>query len=327
MRSSDEALGEIACSSSRWPQRKANAPRPMPADMREISPSVRAAWSAAAQAKATANEAADSSVVNGRAAYGGRLETSDSPQRPAIASEMREVQLQLGLGIQRPSQTRKTDAQAREVTASVGTVRVVSQVATIAAAQVLAASASRTPSDRRFADASRITDATPKAGAASRSRAAPSAPRNSPGTTAPSIHAARPSGASPVPSGGLPAGSPSESSSSKSQAQPAIPIAMAAPTRPIHGSGANPRRRAAMPASRPMARKRGRSTSPRANGSTPNPAATSGNPSASNGAFCDAGMPSSTTTNSAAPAAKIQPAMDQSREPSPDPAATRTAAA
>src|SRR2546421_671059 len=154
MRSSDEALGEIACSSSRWPQRKANGPRPMPADMREISPSVRAAWSAAAQAKATANEAADSSVVNGRAAYGGRLETSDSPQRPAIASEMREVQLQLGLGIQRPSQTRKTDAQAREVTASVGTVRVVSQVATIAAVQVLAASASRTPSDRRFADAS-----------------------------------------------------------------------------------------------------------------------------------------------------------------------------
>src|SRR5439155_4787162 len=135
------------------------------------------------------------------------------------------------------------------------------------------------------------------------------------------------SGASPVPSGGLPAGSPSESSSSNSQAQPAIPIAMAAPTRPIHGSGANPRRRAAMPASRPMARKRGRSTSPRANGSTPNPAATSGNPSASNGAFCDAGMPSSTTTNSAAPAAKIQPAMDQSREPSPDPAAAGTTAA
>src|SRR5438552_19216689 len=99
MRSSDEALGEIACASSRWPQRKANAPRPMHADMREISPSVRAAWRAAAQAKATANEAADSSVGNGEAAYRGRLETSDSPHGRVIASEMREDQLARGLGI------------------------------------------------------------------------------------------------------------------------------------------------------------------------------------------------------------------------------------
>src|SRR3989441_1338386 len=239
---------------------------------------MRAAWSAAPQATATANAVADSSVVNGRASYGGLAETSDSPHRLPITREMREVQVQLGLGIQRPSQTTTTEAQAREAAASVGTVLVVSQVASIAADQVLAASASRTPWERRLADASRITDATPKAGAASRSRAAPSAPRNNPGTTAPSIHAARSSGASPVPSRGLPAGSPSENSRSRSQAQPAIPIAMAAPTRPIHGSGANPRRRAAMPASRPMARKRGRSTSPRANGSTPNPAATSGSP-------------------------------------------------
>src|SRR5438132_1357594 len=288
---------------------------------------MRAACSAPPQATATGNAVADPSTASGRASYGGLAETSDSHHRLAITREMREFQVQLGLGIQRPSQTTTTEAQAREAAASVGAVLVVSQVASSAAAQGLAASAARTPWERRLADASRITDATPKAGAASRSRAIPSAPRNSPGTTAPSIHAATPSRVSPIPSASFPAGSSSVSSRSTSQAQPAIPIAMAAPTWPIHGTGATARRRAAPPASRPMVRRRGRSTSPRANGSTANPAATSGNPSASSGAFCDAGMHRSATVKSAAPAAKIRPAMNQGREPRPEPAATRTAAA
>ena len=73
-----------------------------------------------------------------------------------------------------------------------------------------------------------------------------------------------------------------------------------------------------------MVRSRGRSTWPRANGSTAKPATTSGSPSANNGAFCAAGMATSAATNSAAPAAKTRPAMNQGRDPSPDPAATRT---
>src|SRR2546428_13855055 len=144
MRSSAEALGGVAWSSSTCPQRKANATRPKRAAARDASPSMRAAWSAAPQATATANAVADSSVVNGRASYGGLAETSDSPHRLPITREMREVQVQPGLGIQRPSQTTTTEAQAREAAAAVGTVLLVSQVASIAAAQGIAATASRT---------------------------------------------------------------------------------------------------------------------------------------------------------------------------------------
>src|ERR671925_389297 len=84
---------------------------------------------------------------------------------------MRDVQLQVQLGIQKPNQSTTTDAQAIDAAASVGTWRVGSQVAIIAAAQVVAASASRKASDRRAAESSSKTVATPKAGAASDSSA------------------------------------------------------------------------------------------------------------------------------------------------------------
>src|SRR5467141_927414 len=144
----------MACTSSWWPQRKASATRPTRALFRERSSAfVRASWSAAAQASATAKAASDSRDANGKDSYGGRIEMSESAQRPAIVSEIREVQLQVGVGTQRPSQTSMIDPQATDAIASVSAVRVLSQVATIAAAHVLAASASREASERRAAEA------------------------------------------------------------------------------------------------------------------------------------------------------------------------------
>src|SRR6266404_5024165 len=95
----------------------------------------------AAQASATAKAARDSRDANGNDSYAGRIEISQSVQRPATVSEIREVQLQVGVGTQRPSQTSRIDPQARDAIASVSALRVLSQVATIAAAHVLAASA------------------------------------------------------------------------------------------------------------------------------------------------------------------------------------------
>ena len=45
---------------------------------------------------------------------------SDSAQSPAKASEMRDVQLQVRLGIQNPNQRTATEAHAMEAAASLG---------------------------------------------------------------------------------------------------------------------------------------------------------------------------------------------------------------
>src|SRR3989454_12447890 len=124
---------------------------------------MRAAWSAAPQATATANAVADSSVVNGRASYGGLAETSDSPHRLPITREMREVQVQLGLGIQRPSQTTTTPAQAREAAASDGTVRAGRQIASPPAAPPPAGTASPPPREPRRPRPSGAPPASPTA--------------------------------------------------------------------------------------------------------------------------------------------------------------------
>src|SRR6266478_7711807 len=115
----------MACTSSWWPQRNAKATRPTPALFRELASAfVRASWSAAAQASATAKAARDSRDANGNDSYAGRIEISQSVQRPATVSEIREVQLQVGVGTQRPSQTSRIDPQARDAIASVSALRV-----------------------------------------------------------------------------------------------------------------------------------------------------------------------------------------------------------
>src|SRR5215470_15610625 len=100
----------------------------------------------------------------------GKLESSANAQMLATPSEIRDVQVQLRVGIQRPSQRSTMPAHASEAADSSGVLWVASQVATIAATQVVVANASRDASLRRAANARRTAAAAPKAGAAWSSR-------------------------------------------------------------------------------------------------------------------------------------------------------------